>query len=844
VAGALALAVFANVCAYVYLRPALPDVEGLREVQLQVPLRVYTRDGRLIASIGEQRRIPVRYSDLPPKLIQAFLATEDDRFFRHHGVDWEGILRAALANARAGGIRQGASTITMQVARDMFLSPHRDMKRKMSEVYISLLMESQFTKEEIFSLYVNKIFLGQRSYGVAAAAEVYFGKGLSQLSVAEMATLAGIPAAPSSINPVANPDAATTRRAHVLGRMRELGYITEVEYGEAKATPMESRLHGPAIEVDAPYVAEMVRNDMQAKYGDGIYTAGYQVFTTIDSQLEAAATVALRTGLLEYDRRHGWRGSTDQVDMSKVSGNADMEAELEDRPAVGGLRPAIVESVEDKSARIYVKDLGSVTLPWTKLSWARRELPDEKVDRSPVQAAEIVHRGDVIYTVGTTPENLQFVQIPEAQSALVAMDPKDGAVVSLVGGFDYFQSKFNRVTQARRQPGSGFKPFVYAAAFDKGYTPASVVLDAPIVIDNAGTDQAWRPKENEGEFYGPVRLREALAHSRNLVSVRLVREIGLDYTRSYVTRFGFDKAQVPDNLTMALGTAELSPLQVVTGYSTFANGGFKVTPYYIDRILDAGGKTLYQAEPLVACPECPPAPDVGPDGRPVGGVAPLSPAGAVIAAATAAGSQATAGAPLPATVRPYAARAGSNARSALIDEGTHDETSLIPRKDLAPQVIRPQVAYLLSDMMADVIRHGTGMRALALGRDDIAGKTGTTNDAHDAWFSGFNADLVATVWTGFDQDRTLGELEQGSRAALPTWIFFMHQALAGVPRRKPPVPDGIVTARISPDTGFLAGSDDPNAIMEKFIEGSLPKQAGAEGQNSQTPLNDGDKPLF
>jgi penicillin-binding protein 1A len=842
--GAFVLVAFANVCAYVYLRPALPDVDSLRDVQLQVPLRVYTRDGRLIQSIGEQRRIPVRYSDLPPKLIQAFLATEDDRFFRHHGVDWEGIARAALANARAGEIRQGASTITMQVARGIFLSPRRDMKRKMSEVYISLLMESQFSKEEIFSLYVNKIFLGQRAYGVAAAAEVYFGKSLNQLSVAEMATLAGIPAAPSTINPVANPDAATTRRAHVLGRMRELGYITEPEYVEAKATPMESRLHGPAIEVDAPYVAEMVRNDMQAKYGDGIYTAGYQVFTTIDSRLQSAATVALRTGLLEYDRRHGWRGAADKVDLSKINGKEGLDAELEDRPAVGGLRPAIVEKVEEKSARVYVKDMGSVILPWNKLSWARRELPDEKVDRSPVQASEILSPGDVIYTVGNTADSLQFVQIPEAQSALVAMDPKDGAVVALVGGFDYFQSKFNRVTQARRQPGSGFKPFVYAAAFDKGYTPASVVVDAPIVIDNANNDQGWRPKEMEGEFYGPVRLREALAHSRNLVSVRLVRDIGVDYTRNYVTRFGFDKSQVPNDLTMALGTAELSPLQVVTGYSTFANGGFKVNPYYIDRILDAAGKPISQAEPLVACPECAPPPDQGADGKPLDTAGkPLSPIGAVIAAATAGDRGQT-----PAVVRPTplpdrAATSGGAARSSLIDEGTHDDKLLLPRKDIAPQVISPQVAYLLSDMMADVIRHGTGMKALALGRDDIAGKTGTTNDAHDAWFSGFNADLVATVWTGFDQDRSLGELEQGSRAALPTWIFFMHQALAGVPRHKIPVPDGIVTVRISPDTGLLASSDDPNAIMEKFIEGNLPKQGGPE-QNNQNPLNDGDKPLF
>src|SRR6202142_1041927 len=358
--GLIALTVFANVCAYVYLRPALPDVGSLREVQLQVPLRIYSRDGKLIQSIGEQRRIPVRYDQLPPKLIQAFLATEDDRFFRHHGVDWQGILRAAVANLKAGGIRQGASTITMQVSRDMFLTPRRDMKRKMSEVYISLLMETEFTKEEIFSLYVNTIFLGQRSYGVAAAAEVYFGKGLDQLSVAEMAALAGIPTAPSVVNPVASAEAARVRRTHVLGRMRELNYITQAEYDSANSSPMESRLHGPTIEVDAPYVAEMVRNEMQAKYGDSIYTAGYRVYNTIDSRLEGSATVALRTGLLQYDRRHGWRGATAKVDLSKSASTANLDAELEEFPVVGGLRPAIVEKVEAKSAKIYVKDLGSV----------------------------------------------------------------------------------------------------------------------------------------------------------------------------------------------------------------------------------------------------------------------------------------------------------------------------------------------------------------------------------------------------------------------------------------------------------------------------------------------------
>ncbi len=395
----------------------------------------------------------------------------------------------------------------------MFLTPRRDMKRKMSEIYISLLMEAEFTKEEIFSLYVNKIFLGQRAYGVGAAAEVYFGKTLDQLTVAEMATLAGIPTAPSVVNPVASAEAATTRRAHVLGRMLELNYITQAQYDEAKSSPMESRLHGASIEADAPYVAEMVRSEMQARYGDAVYTAGYKVFTTIDSRLEAAGTVALRTGLLEYDRRHGYRGAAAKVDMARLATPADLDGQLDDFPVIGGLRPAVVLKVEARSARIYVKDLGEVNLPWEKLSWARRQLPDEKVDRSPTQASEVLARGDVIYTVGRTADSLLFVQVPEAQSALVSVDPRDGAIVALVGGFDYFQSKYNRVTQARRQPGSGFKPFVYAAAFDKGYTPASIILDAPIVIDETGTEQAWRPKEMEGSFAGPMRLREAMVHS-------------------------------------------------------------------------------------------------------------------------------------------------------------------------------------------------------------------------------------------------------------------------------------------------------------------------------------------
>jgi penicillin-binding protein 1A len=629
---------------------------------------------------------------------------------------------------------------------------------------------------------------------------VYFGKTLDQLSIAEMATLAGIPTAPSTVNPVANAEAAKVRRAHVLGRMLDLNYITQAEYNEAKSSPMESRLHGASIEVDAPYVAEMVRNDMQSKYGDDVYTAGYKVFTTIDSRLQAAATVALRTGLMEYDRRHGYRGASAKVDLTRNTTAAELDGQLEEFPIIGGLKPAIVEQVEARSAKVYVKDLGLVDLPWEKLSWARRELPEEKIDRAPTQASEILSRGDVIYTVGRTAESLMFVQVPEAQSALVSVDPKDGAVVALVGGFDFFQSKYNRVTQARRQPGSGFKPFIYAAAFDKGFTPASVVLDAPVVIDEQGDVKSWRPHEDTDKFYGPVRLRDALVHSRNLVSVRLMRAIGLDYAWNYVTRFGFDKSQLPDDLTLALGTAELSPLQVAIGYSTFANGGFKVSSYYIDRVEDATGKVLQEADPAVACPQC---------GR---------------------------------ASAPLLSKGERGGRAGLLDEAPHDGKTLIPPKNLAPQIIKPQIAYLLADMMADVIKRGTGQRARTLNRDDIAGKTGTSSNYHDAWFNGFNGDIVTTVWTGFDTDRSLGgNDDQAAHVAVPTWTYFMHEALAGTARHPVPIPEGIVSVRISPQTGLLASSDNPNGIMEKFMEGNLPKSEVYEGSN---PNPEADKPLF
>jgi penicillin-binding protein 1A len=604
--------------------------------------------------------------------------------------------------------------------------------------------------------------------------------------------------------------------------MLALGYITPAEHDHADASPVESRRHGLLIEADAPDIAEMVRADMLAKYGDNAYTAGYKVYTTVDARLERFATIALRTGLLQYDRRHGWRGATAKVEVGKNPRADIWDSELDQFPVIGGLRPAIVQRVDAKSAQVYVKSLGEVTLPWDKISWARRELPDENTDRWPTSATEIFARGDVIYTVGNTAQNLQFVQVPEAQSALVSMDPKDGAVVALVGGFDFFQSKYNRVTQAKRQPGSSFKPLLYAAAFDKGYTPASVILDAPIVLGDSESDQSWRPKDNNGEkFFGPMRLRDALVYSRNLVSVRLLQAVGLEYVRDYVTRFGLNKSQLPDDLTLAIGTAEASPLQMVTAYSTLANGGFKVSPYYIDHIEDANGQTIFQAEPQIACFECAEAA-----------------ARAAAASAGAPGAGAGAGAGAPGTVAVVTPR--RQTQSGQLDTGESDGKTVIPAKDLAPQVLKPQIAWQLTDMMRDVIRRGTGVQAQAVGRDDIAGKTGTTNDAHDAWFSGYNGALVTTVWVGFDQDRSLGAREEGGRTAVPIWTFFMHDALAGTPRRPVPMPDGLISARINKDTGALASSDDPNGIMETFIEGTLPKPELYEGQNP----NDNDKPLF
>jgi penicillin-binding protein 1A len=791
---------YAIAASYVYLEPSLPTVAAMRNVEMQVPLRVYTRDGQLIAQIGEQRRIPLAYEDIPQLVREAFLAAEDDRFFRHHGIDYAGVLRAILVDLVSREFAQGASTITMQAARNMFLTMDRTPRRKLQEVFVTLRMEHEFSKEQILATYLNVIFFGQRAYGVAAAAEAYFGKPLSELSVAEIATLAGLPKAPSAYNPVSNPRAATARRHYVLQRMAHLGFIDDATAARADAEPVRAREYAPLYDVEAPYVAEMARQDIVGRFGEAAVNSGYRVYTTVDGRLQAAADRALRLGLIAYDRRHGYRGPLAQtrLDEATLGSTERFEALLGSVVAVGNLTPAVVVSVAPNSARVYVRGTGYAQIDWEGLSWAARRLSDTRTGPVPRHAEDVVRRGDIVYVIGSPPGPVQLAQAPEAQAALVALDPIDGAVAALVGGFDYFSNKFNRATQAHRQPGSGFKPFLYSAALEHGFTPASILMDAPIVLDDAGMEQAWRPENSGGDFSGPIRLREALVRSRNLVSIRLLRSIGPDVAIDYAARFGFDPAVMPRNLTLALGTLPATPLEVATGFATFANGGFRVKPYFIDRIENAAGEVVWRAAPVIACNGCEPV------------SAPLAPDAASAPAAAAGSAGALTPPPAIGWVPPQPSQA----------VGT-----LLPQSALAPRIISAANCWLMDDMMADVIRRGTGRRALVLGRGDLSGKTGTTNEARDTWFNGFNQNLVASVWVGFDQERPLGEGEEGARTAVPIWVSFMREALRTVPDKPRPQPAGLVQLTVSARTGKPTISTDPEAMSETFLATQLPEGA-------------------
>jgi penicillin-binding protein 1A len=802
--------------AWLWLQPQLPSTELIRDVPLQQPLRVYSRDGRLMAQLGEVRRKPVTFEEIPPAVIQAFLAAEDERFFTHPGFDFQGIARAAINLATTGDRSQGGSTITQQLARAYFLTPERTFIRKAKEILLAIQIEQEFSKEEILTLYLNKIFLGQRAYGIAAAAEVYYGKQLDQLTIPEVAVLAGIPKAPSVLNPVSNPVRARERRGYVLRRMRELNYISAAEYAEAMTAPVESRLYGPRVELDAPYVTEMVRAEMVARFGEEAYTAGYRVIATADSRLQQAANRALRSALLDYDRRHGFRGPSargllEQLDPALPREQA-LEHLLRDYPRPAELHPAIVLALNpDNSAVMHVRGTGEVALPWDNLRW-RHYVNDNAVGPAPAGAADMVSPGDLVYLLRAGESGFRLAQLPAVQGAFVALDPRDGAVLALIGGYDFFTSNYNRATQARRQPGSAFKPFIYSAALEHGFTPATLVNDAPVVFTDPGLEAAWRPENNSRRFYGPTRLREALVRSLNLVSVRVLLSTGMQPTLEHLRPFGFAPAALPATPSLALGSGGVSPAELTAAYAAFANGGHRVDPYVVDLVVDAGGAVVYRAEPRYVCAGC------GNDGFADSHASLLSAAGVP------AGDQLANG------MAVFALDGGDMANPAPLTEDSRDlpplpagpaaaKPAVEEASPWAPQIIPAENAYLIYDMLRDVITDGTGRRARSLNRRDIAGKTGTSNDRRDTWFAGFNGALVATAWVGFDQERNLGNNEEGGRTALPMWIAFMEEALRGTPDRTLPRPDGVIAARISPETGRLAPSGDPGAIFELFREG-------------------------
>lgn len=727
-------------------------------------------------------------------LSQAFIAGEDARFYEHPGIDYQGISRAVYHLLTTGDKSVGGSTITQMLARNFFLSFEKTYTRKIKEMFLALKIEKELSKPEILELFLNKIFLGHRAYGVGAAAQVYYGKDISKLSLAQCAMIAALPKAPSRINPINQPERALARRNYVLSRMLELDYIDEAQYQQAIEERDLAIYHGPTVDVDAPYVAELVRAEVVARLGNQAYSGGYQVLTTINGELQQAASRAVHDGLYRYDRRHGYRGAEASIDMPRHPAPEDWNRALQLYQSLAGLQPGLVLESEDKLAMVYLRDGQSVFLELEQVKWARKFVSLDRVGPEPEKVSDVLSPGDII-RLRLNDEGLwSLTQLPGAEAALVSIDPENGAIRALVGGFDFNRSKFNRATQSRRQPGSNFKPFIYSAALERGYTTATLVNDAPIVFHDSQLERTWKPQNFSEKFYGPTRLREAMVNSRNLVSVRLLQDIGVPYARNYITRFGFDAEELPPDLSMALGSASLTPLSMAIGYSVFANGGYQVEAYIIQQISDFRGSPVFTADPAYVCRGCPDyggldASEQQPDATGAPGKLKVS----------LVGDQ-----PVE-MVLPVAALVGPP----------------VPR--VAPRVISEQNAYLIRSMMQDVIRRGTGRAALQLGRRDLAGKTGTTNELRDAWFSGYNSTLVTTVWVGHDNHEPLGRNEVGGRVALPIWIDYMRVALEHIPESPPVLPDGIAQVRIDPDTGALAEPGISSSILEVFRIDHIPE---------------------
>jgi penicillin-binding protein 1A len=746
---AIALVIgYAMVVAY----PNLPSLEALTSYQPKIPLQIFSVEGDLIGEFGEEKRAFVKIEQTPEMLRKAIIAAEDERFYEHGGVDYIGVIRAALSNFAAASARQGASTITMQVARNFFLSTEKTFSRKFNEALLAFKIEHSLTKDEILQLYINQIYLGQRAYGFGAASQVYFGKTLEQLNVAEIAMLAGLPKAPSRYNPVVNMGRAKQRQKYVLRRMHELQFITDEQLQKAEAQPIILTRQVQEFATRADHFAEMVRQAIYDAYKDEAYTRGFRVFTTLSKAHQDAAYRALRTGVLEYDKRQAYRGAEGYFNLPKEEvGEEALEDALQEEIESDDIYPAIALEVDAKAVKAYRKGGETITIAGDGLKFASKMIGN----RAPAKTR--LRRGALVRVQPDGKGGWQIVQLPQVESALVSVDTDTGAIRALVGGFDFYRNKYNHVTQARRQPGSSFKPFIYSAALEKGFTPATIINDAPITIDAAETGSVnWEPRNFDGAFDGPIRMRTALTKSKNLVSIRILQAITPQYAQDYISRFGFDPKQHPPYLTMALGAGSATPLEMVLGYAVFANGGYHVTPYFIERIEDAQGTVLGKANPVTV---------------------------------------------------------GKNAE----------------------RVIDARNAFLMSNMMQDVIRGGTGARAMALGRVDLAGKTGTTNEQMDAWFAGYQRHLAAVVWMGYDIPRTLGDRETGAVAALPIWMSYMGTVLKGQREELPIAPEGVTAVAINPDTG-LRDKNAPSPMIEYFYHENIPpEQDGPEGDETAGP---------
>ncbi|MEO8441362.1 MAG: penicillin-binding protein 1A [Betaproteobacteria bacterium] len=738
---AAAAGILVLVFVVVIVYPTLPSLEVLTDYQPKVPLRVYSTEGLLIGEFGEERRAVVKIEVVPKQMREAIIAAEDERFYQHGGIDYLGVIRAAMSNFLSGGVRQGASTITMQVARNFFLSKEKTLTRKFNEMLLAFKIEHSLSKDQILELYINQIYLGQRAYGFAAAAQIYFGKTLDQLNVAEMAMLAGLPKAPSSFNPVVNPKRAKLRQQYVLRRMRELEFITDEQWQAADKQTLTVKKYVNAFAVKAEHFAEMVRQVLYDRFKDDVYTRGFKVYTTLSAVHQNAAYAAVRAGVLDYDHRHGYRGAESYVELGAQPTDEDFEDALQDESESDDIVPALVLDASARAVKVYRKGGETLEISGDGLKFAQKMLGDK------APANQRIRRGAIIRIQKDDKAHWNITQLPQVEAALVSADPSDGAIRALVGSFDFARNKYNHVTQALRQPGSSFKPFIYSAALEKGFTPATIINDAPLVFDASQTgSEPWEPHNFDGKFEGPIRMRTGLIKSKNLVSVRILQAITPQYAQDYVTRFGFDAKYHPPYLTMALGAGNVTPLQMVGAYSVFANGGFRVPSYFITRIEDIKGNVVLQARPALA-------------------------------------------------------------------------------GESAERAIDARNAFIMTNMLQDVVKMGTATRAMQLGRTDLAGKTGTTNEFVDAWFCGFGSGLVAVAWIVFDNPHTLGHNETGSQAALPMWISYMGKALKGVEEQPRPVPEGVVSARISPESGLR---DPDGRISEYFYQEFLPAERDGE----------------